>query len=127
MTLHILSVNNEQLSVVLQALHTSTNPIAKEVAIRFKNMATPVSIGNENSKADVPVDESKLYDDYFSCDLEISIVQIKADSEEEAEARMQKFIDKIAPVMDEVIRWDEANWEIQKNVFVKELQEWQTV
>jgi hypothetical protein len=127
MTLHILSVNNEQLSVVLQALHTSTNPIAKEVAIRFKNMATPVSISNENSKADVPVDESKLYDDYFSCDLEISIVQIKADSEEEAEARMQKFIDKIAPVMDEVIRWDEANWEIQKNVFVKELQEWQTV
>jgi hypothetical protein len=44
MTLHILSVNNEQLSVVLQALSKESNPIAKELSIRFKNMATPVVI-----------------------------------------------------------------------------------
>ena len=48
MTLHILSVNDEQLSVVLQSLSTNPNPIAKEVAIRFKNMAMPVSM--EDSK-----------------------------------------------------------------------------
>ena len=41
MALHILSVNDEQLNVVLQALSKESNPIAKEVSIRFKNMATP--------------------------------------------------------------------------------------
>jgi len=127
MTLHILSVSNEELSVVLQALHASNNPMAKEVSIRFKNMATPYSIRNENSKADVPEDESNLYADYYSCDLEISIVDIKAESEEEAEAVMQKFIDKIGVVMKDEVRWDEANWEIQKNVFIPEYQEWHTV
>ncbi len=44
MTLHILSVNDEQLTIVLQSLIATNNPKAKEVAIRFKNMATPVSI-----------------------------------------------------------------------------------
>ena len=44
MTLHILSVNDEQLNVVLQALSKESNPIAKEVSIRFKRMATPVVI-----------------------------------------------------------------------------------
>ena len=51
MTLHILSVNDEQLNVVLQALSKVQTPIAKEVSIRFKRMATPVSIelnDNEN-------------------------------------------------------------------------------
>jgi hypothetical protein len=41
MTLHILSVNDEELTIVLQALLATKNPKAKEVAIRFKNMATP--------------------------------------------------------------------------------------
>jgi hypothetical protein len=44
MTLHILSVNDEELSIVLQSLLATNNPKAKEVSIRFKNMATPVSI-----------------------------------------------------------------------------------
>lgn len=44
MTLHILSVNDEQLNVVLQALSKEPSPIAKEVSIRFKNMATPVVV-----------------------------------------------------------------------------------
>jgi hypothetical protein len=43
-TLHILSVNDEQLTIVLQSLLATKNPQAKEVAIRFKNMATPVVI-----------------------------------------------------------------------------------
>jgi hypothetical protein len=44
MSLHILSVNDEQLRVVLEALSKVQTPIAKEVSIRFKNMAMPVSI-----------------------------------------------------------------------------------
>ena len=44
MTLHILSVNDEQLNVVLQALSKERTSIAKEVSIRFKRMATPVDI-----------------------------------------------------------------------------------
>jgi len=39
-----------------------------------------------------------------------------ADSEEEAEAVMNKFIDKIGKVMTNKIRWDEADWEIKENI-----------
>lgn len=41
MTLHILTVDDEQLTIVLQSLLANNNPKAKEVSIRFKNMATP--------------------------------------------------------------------------------------
>lgn len=44
MTLHILSVNDEELAIVLQSLIATQYPKAKEIAIRFKNMATPVVI-----------------------------------------------------------------------------------
>jgi hypothetical protein len=50
-TLHILSVNDEQLTIVLQSLIATNNPKAKEVAIRFKNMATPVSLPKEEANA----------------------------------------------------------------------------
>jgi hypothetical protein len=53
---------------------------------------------------------------YYSTDLSISIVEIKATSKQEAEAIMQEFIDKIAPIMDDKIRWHEADWEIEENV-----------
>jgi hypothetical protein len=63
---------------------------------------------------------------YYSTDLSISIVEIVAKSEKQAEAIMQKFIDEIAKVMDTVVRWDEANWEIEENVYLPELGEWHT-
>ena len=63
---------------------------------------------------------------YYSTDLSISIVEIVAKSEKQAEAIMQKFIDEIAKVMDTVVRWDEANWEIEENVYLPELGEWDT-
>ena len=50
---------------------------------------------------------------YYSTDLSISIVEIKAKNKKEAEAVMQKFIDKISPIM------DEADWTIQENVLKK--------
>jgi hypothetical protein len=43
------------------------------------------------------------------------MVEIKANSLEEAEAVMQRFIDEIAKVMDTEVRWDEADWSIQEN------------
>ena len=54
---------------------------------------------------------------YYSCDLSISIVNINATSKEHAEAIMQKFIDKIAVIMDTEVRWHEADWEIAENVY----------
>ena len=63
---------------------------------------------------------------YYSADLSISIVEIVAKSEKQAEAIMQKFIDEIAKIMDTVVRWDEANWEIEENVYLPELGEWHT-
>lgn len=56
---------------------------------------------------------------YYSTDLSISIVEITAKSKKEAEAVMQKFIDKISPIMDDKVRWDEADWTIQENVLKK--------
>jgi hypothetical protein len=73
--------------------------------------------GNENPYPDC--------DKYYSADLSISMVEIKARSKEEAEAIMQEFIDKIAPIMDNKVRWDEANWEIQENVLNKEEGVWE--
>jgi len=63
---------------------------------------------------------------YYSCDLSISIVNIEAKSKKHAEAIMQKFIDEIAVIMDDQIRWHEADWEIAENVFLPELGEWHT-
>jgi hypothetical protein len=53
---------------------------------------------------------------YYCADLSISIVEIVADSEEKAEAVMNKFIDKINKVMTNKVRWDEADWEIKENI-----------
>lgn len=63
---------------------------------------------------------------YYSTDLSISIVEIVAKSERQAEAIMQKFIDEIAKVMDTVVRWDEADWEIEEHILDKNKGEWIT-
>jgi hypothetical protein len=67
-----------------------------------------------------------MLEPYYSCDLSISIVNIEAKSKQHAEAIMQKFIDEIAVIMDDQIRWHEADWEIAENVFLPELGEWHT-
>ena len=53
---------------------------------------------------------------YYSTDLSISIVEIKADSKEQAETIIREFIDRISPIMGNQIRWDETNWAIEENV-----------
>jgi len=62
---------------------------------------------------------------YYSTDLSISIVEIKAGSKEQAEAIMQEFINKIAPIMKDTVRWDEASWEIEENILNEEEGVWQ--
>ena len=58
-----------------------------------------------------------MLEPYYSCDLSISIVNIEAKSKQHAEAIMQKFIDEIAVIMDDQIRWHEADWDIAENVY----------
>ena len=67
-----------------------------------------------------------MLEPYYSCDLEIPIVRIEAKSKEHAEAIMQEFIDKIAPIMDDIIRWDEADWDMTENVYDPETGSWYT-
>jgi hypothetical protein len=58
--------------------------------------------------------------------LTISMVDIKANSVEEAEAVMNKFIDKIGKIMTDEVRWDEADWSIEENVLDESKGEWVT-
>jgi hypothetical protein len=38
---------------------------------------------------------------------------------------MQTFIDEIAKVMDDELSWDDAQWEIEENVFCPEYGTWE--
>ena len=58
--------------------------------------------------------------------LTISMVDIKANSVEEAEAVMNKFIDKISKIMTDKVRWDEADWSIEENILDKKEGVWVT-
>jgi hypothetical protein len=70
------------------------------------------------------IEDPTLYSDYYSCDLAISITNIKAKNRHHAEAVMQTFIDEIAKVMSDELSWDDAQWDIITNTFVPELQCW---
>jgi hypothetical protein len=65
-----------------------------------------------------------MFADYYSTDLSIPIVRIEAKDAEQAEAIMQKFIDKIALIMQNKIHWDESDWVIQENVYDETTGEW---
>lgn len=58
--------------------------------------------------------------------LTISMVEITANSAEEAEAVMQRFVDKIAEVMKDELRWDEADWTIEENILNEATGEWES-
>ena len=61
---------------------------------------------------------------YYSADLSITIVEIKAKNHAQAERLMHEFIDKIAVIMDDVIRWDECDWKLQENTLDKKEEYW---
>jgi hypothetical protein len=52
---------------------------------------------------------------YYSTDISIPVIEIKANSAEEADELINKFLDIIAEVMSDKIRWEEADWEVQEN------------
>jgi len=72
------------------------------------------------------IENPEMYADYYSCDLAISITNIKAKNAHHAEAVMQTFIDEIGKIMTDELSWDDAQWEIEENVFLPELGEWHT-
>lgn len=53
---------------------------------------------------------------HYSTNLSISISEIKANSEAEAEAIMDEFIDRIGPVMADKIAWASVSWTIQEDI-----------
>jgi hypothetical protein len=63
---------------------------------------------------------------YYSTDLSIPIIEIKAKNKKQAEEFMNQFIDKIAPIMDDQIRWEECDWVIQEHVLDKKQGVWIT-
>jgi len=70
--------------------------------------------------------QDPMLQDYYSCDLAISITNIKAKNAHHAEAVMQTFIDEIGKIMTDELSWDDAQWDIEENVFIPELGEWHT-
>jgi len=54
---------------------------------------------------------------FYSTDITISITEIDASSRQEADAIIAEFIAKISTTMQDEIRWDEADWQIQTNIF----------
>ena len=80
--------------------------------------------GYDSSMTTQTIEDPTLYAPYYSCDLSISIVNIEAKSKQHAEAIMQKFIDEIAVIMDDQIRWHEADWEIAENVYDPTTKTW---
>lgn len=53
---------------------------------------------------------------YYSTDFRISITEVKAETKEEAEALIQKYVDTISPIMADKIQWDEVDWTIEENI-----------
>jgi hypothetical protein len=51
---------------------------------------------------------------HYSANLSISIVDIEAGSEEEAEAIMNNFIEEIGPVMADEICWDRFDFSVEE-------------
>jgi hypothetical protein len=72
------------------------------------------------------MEDPTMYADYYSCDLAISVTNIKAKNAHHAEAVMQTFIDEIGKIMNDEVTWDNANWDIEENVYLPELGEWHT-
>lgn len=67
-----------------------------------------------------------MSDKYYWTDLTLPILQIKADSKEEAEKVINNFLDEIAPIMADKIRWDNADWNIKEDILDEEKGEWIT-
>ena len=70
------------------------------------------------------MEKDPMLEPYYSCDLAISITNIKAKNKHHAEAVMQTFIDEIAKIMDDELSWDDPQWDIITNTYVPEYESW---
>ena len=70
------------------------------------------------------MEKDPMLEPYYSCDLAISITNIKAKNKHHAEAVMQTCIDEIAKIMDDELSWDDAQWDIVTNTYVPEYESW---
>lgn len=66
-------------------------------------------------------------DKYYSADLSISIVEIKASSKQQAEAIISEFIDRIGPVMADQICWDKYSWTVEESILNEKEGVWHSV
>ena len=64
---------------------------------------------------------------YYSTDISITINEITASTQQEADALIAEFIAKIAPIMSDKIRWDEADWHVETNVLDEAQGVWKTL
>jgi len=62
---------------------------------------------------------------YYSTDFRISITEVKAETKEEAEALIQKYVDTISPIMADKIQWDEVDWTVEENILNEEQGVWE--
>ena len=61
---------------------------------------------------------------FYSTDLTLSIIEINANSKEEAEKVINDFLDLISPILKDKVRWEEADWTISENVLDEKKGEW---
>ena len=81
--------------------------------------------GYDSNMTTTQTTQDPMLQDYYSCDLAISITNIKAKNAHHAEAVMQTFIDEIGKIMVDELSWDDAQWEIEENVFIPEYGGWE--
>jgi len=61
---------------------------------------------------------------FYSTDLTLSIIEINANSKAEAEKVINDFLDLIAPILKDKIRWEEADFNISENILDENKGEW---
>lgn len=63
---------------------------------------------------------------YYSTDLVIPAVEIKAESRQEADAIIREFVEKIPSMMGDRIRWGDPDWTVEENVLDEAEGVWKT-
>jgi len=67
-----------------------------------------------------------MKEQFYSADITIPVLEIYAKSGKEAEEIIHAFIDKIALLMEDKLRWDDADWTIQFNTYNEDKGVWVT-
>lgn len=63
---------------------------------------------------------------YYWTDITIPVTGINAKNAAEAEALINEFLDKVALIMVDKVRWDNADWTIQEDTLDEAKSQWVT-